>query len=87
MTFLTRDGRQMFATVIVRPVGDTLVREITFPYNTEVPMETTTVDVAGLTDWDRGQKLMEVIHEVAPRDTAVWLGRAWKAELSWTTLK
>jgi hypothetical protein len=81
MTFLNRNGVEAYAVVIVRPVGDDLVREITFPYNADVPMETTTLDVAGLSNHDRMDKVDELIHEVAPRDVACWLGRAWKAEI------
>lgn len=70
--------------------GLTTDGEPMFLYRPELDMETVTVDVAGLDDYQRMGKVMELIHEVAPHDTACWLGRAWKAEIPsstpvWTT--
>ncbi|HEU4753210.1 MAG TPA: hypothetical protein VFU47_08875 [Armatimonadota bacterium] len=83
MPFITRNGQEKYADVYVRQAGDTLTRTIDFTYDPKMPAETEEFSVAGLTDYQRSGRVMELIREVAgPHYTALWLGRGWKAELS-----
>jgi hypothetical protein len=83
MPFITRNGQEVLADVYIRPVGGTLVREIVFPYNPDIPQEVhEPVDVSTFTPYDRMGKVRELITEISPGYVSFWLGRAWKAEIA-----